>query len=81
MVGRRFLVPKILLKGIHHTPVTLTATFYKSDWLHPKTSSADLIVPLSTMKADQSNLFTIPPTGNVSFFASCSQIPIPYRPL
>jgi len=48
--------------------VILTATFYQSDWLHPKARSADMIVPLSTMSADQSNIFTVPPAGNVSHF-------------
>ncbi|KIM33130.1 hypothetical protein M408DRAFT_61343 [Serendipita vermifera MAFF 305830] len=46
--------------------VTLTATFYRSDWAHPKQPSADLILPLSTLKADQSNVFTAPPVGNTT---------------
>lgn len=45
--------------------VRLSAIFYASDgFLYPKAPSADLIFPLSTLRNDDSNMFSVPPGGN-----------------
>jgi hypothetical protein len=44
--------------------VRLSAIFYASDALHPKAPSADFILPLSTLRNDDSNMFSVPPGGN-----------------
>ncbi|CCA78062.1 related to peptide-n4-(n-acetyl-beta-d-glucosaminyl) asparaginase amidase N [Serendipita indica DSM 11827] len=46
--------------------VRLTATFYQSDWVHPAATVPDLIIPLSTLVSDQSNVFSVPPAGNTT---------------
>ncbi|PVG04457.1 hypothetical protein CPB86DRAFT_748030 [Serendipita vermifera] len=46
--------------------VHLTATFYQSDWIHPKAPSPDIIIPLSTLSEEQSNVFSAPPAGNTT---------------
>ena len=45
----------------------MSATFYASDGvLHPKAPSADFIFPLSTLRNDDSNMFSVPPVGNTT---------------
>ena len=45
--------------------VCLSAIFYASDGSsHPKAPSADFIFPLSTLRNDDSNMFSVPPRGN-----------------
>lgn len=47
--------------------VRLSAIFYASDGvLHPKAPSADFIFPLSTLRNDDSNMFSAPPGGNTT---------------
>lgn len=45
--------------------VRLSAIFYASDGSsHPKAPSADFIFPLSTLRNDDSNMFSVPPGGD-----------------
>jgi hypothetical protein len=53
---------KLIAREVH-----LSAIFYASDGLlHPKAPSADLIFPLSTLRNDDSNMFSVPPGGNTT---------------
>jgi hypothetical protein len=63
MVSEYLLPPTQVL--ISRSLVHLTATFYQSDWIHPKAPSSDIIIPLSTLSKEQSNVFSAPPVGNV----------------